>query len=270
MPTLRRAYADGPFGQVHARVARPDTARFRPLVCLHQSPKSGLEMEAVMRACAHDRVVLAPDYPGYGMSDPPPSEADASIQVYARAMWAAVDHWCGGPVDLFGNHTGAMVAAEMARVRPHDVGAIMMVSSPILTQEERAAFAAYFTPIPLDKAGTRFTTMWSRIRDHAGPGVALEWMARSFMQNLLGGEQYEWGHAAAFAYAEHLPDVLAALAHRIVVINPADELQDATRRAGPIFRNGAIVEKPDWGHGFLDVHAEAVAAMLREIASPLL
>lgn len=263
MTKVCRHYVEGPFGQMHVRVAGADaTTSKRPVICLHQSPKSGLEMAAVLGWLGADRLAIAPDYPGYGMSDPPPGEHAATITAYAEAVWAVVDALGHDRVDLFGNHTGAMVAAAMALAAPARVGAIAMVSGPVLTPEERTAFEAYFQPIPLDAAGTRFSTMWARIRDHAGPGISLEMMARSFLQNLMAGEGYEWGHAAAFAYADAFADALAQLAQPILIFNPADELQAATRRAGALMRQGTILERPDWGHGFLDVHAFEVAETL--------
>jgi pimeloyl-ACP methyl ester carboxylesterase len=260
---VRRQYVDGPFGQIHVRTVGPAAAAKRPVVCLHQSPKSGLEMQTLLGWLGEDRLAIAPDYPGYGESDPPPDERAATIEAYARASWAAIDALGHGAVDLFGNHTGAKVAAAMACAAPARVGAIAMVSAAVLTPAERATFEDYFQPIPLDEAGTRFTTMWARIRHHAGPGMSLEMMARSFMQNLLPGEAYEWGHAAAFAYGAAFEQALAQLQHRILIFNPADELQTATRRAGALMRNGAILERPDWGHGFLDLHARDVADILR-------
>jgi pimeloyl-ACP methyl ester carboxylesterase len=207
---------------------------------------------------------MAPDHPGYGMSDPPPSENEATIGAYARAAWAAADAFGFAKVDLFGNHTGGLVAFEMARTAPDRVGAIVTVSAPILAEEERQRFLAYFSPIPLDEAGTRFTTMWARIRQHAAPGVGLEGMARSLLQNLMGGERYEWGHAAAFNWAPELDRVLPALHHPITIINPADELQDHTRRAAALMQSGMIVEKPNWRHGFLDLFPQDVAAIIRQ------
>ncbi|MEO0981035.1 MAG: alpha/beta fold hydrolase [Pseudomonadota bacterium] len=263
MGAVQRLYADGPFGQIHGRLAKPDREGAKPpLVCLHQSPKSGLEFEAFMRVASVDRILVAPDYPGYGMSDAPPSESEATIPAYAKSAWALADALDLGRVDLFGNHTGSKVAAEMAVQRPGDVRAIAMVSAAILTDEERAQFDGYFQPVPLDRDGTRFKTMWERIVHHAGPGMTLEMMAVSMRQNMMGGEAYEWGHAAAFAWGPPFEAALAELPHPITILNPGDELQEATRRAAPLMKAGEIIELPDWGHGFLDVQAEDAARLV--------
>ena len=261
-PRPRRAYGEGPFGQLHYRWREgPAGGAAQPLYCLHQSPKSGLEMEALL-GWFDDRPTVAPDYPGYGMSDAPPNEDAATIEAYAAGVWAVADALGHERIDLFGNHTGAKVAAAMALARPERVGAVVMVSAALLTPEERAAFGAYFQPVPLDEAGTRFTSMWARIHHHAGPGVTLEMKARSFLQNLMGGEAYEWGHAAAFAYDTPFREALATLPHPILVLNPEDELTEATRRAAGVLRNGWILELPGWGHGMLELRAAELARLI--------
>jgi hypothetical protein len=90
-------------------------------------------------------------------------------------------------------------------------------------------------------------------------------MARSFVQNLLGGENYEWGHTAAFAYDAPFEAALRTLAQPIFVLNPADDLQVATRRSTPLLRDGQLIEAPHWGHGFLDAFATDVASLVTEL-----
>jgi pimeloyl-ACP methyl ester carboxylesterase len=262
MNNPRRTYVDGHYGQIHVRIAAGPAETRPPLLCLHQSPKSGLEFEPFMRAASADRRVIAPDYPGYGMSDAPPTERDATIEAYAEDMWRVADAFRLDRIDLFGNHTGGKVAAAMAMQRPAHVRAIVMVSAAILTPEERKAFIDYFTPIPLDWTGARFRISWERIVEHSDPALTLEDLARSFMQNLMGGEGYEWGHAAAFAYGAPFEAALKTLTHRIAILNPSDQLSEATRRAAPMLRNGRIVELPEWRHGFLDLHANAAADLV--------
>lgn len=250
---------DGPFGQVHLRDAGGAGGAHRPLVCLHQSPKSGREFAKILPHLARDRRVVAIDSPGHGESDLPPSEDDATIEGFARSAWAAVDALELGRVDLLGHHTGAKVATEMAFQRPDDVGVIVMVSALVLTPEEVAAFQDQFQEIPLDEAGTRFSTMWEKSVEHRGPGVSLEDLAASFAENLRAGEAYEWGHKAAFAYNEHFPDRVAALPHRIVVLNPKDMLYDLTPRVADLLQNGRIEDHPEWGFGFMDADTENAA-----------
>ncbi|MBI1392744.1 MAG: alpha/beta fold hydrolase [Alphaproteobacteria bacterium] len=269
MTGLRRGYADGPCGQIHYRFASARKPAARTLYALHQSPKSGLSFEPFLVAASDDRDVVAPDYPGYGMSDRPAAEADATIELYAAACWHVADALGHrDAIDLIGHHTGGLVAVEMARQRPDRVAGIVIISALILTDEERASFREYFTPVPLDDAGTRFKVMWERINIHAGPGMTLRMKASSMLENLMGGDAYEWGHMAAFANSARFEGQLRSLPHRITIINVDDELQAATRRAGGLVRNGALVERPDWGHGLFQASTAEVASFVKAALQP--
>ena len=109
---VRRRYVEGPFGQVHLyETGTPGEGR-RPMVCFHQSPLSGRTYEAFMRAMG-DRYMVAPDTPGYGLSDPPPEAP--SIEGYAEAQAAVIDPMDLGEIDVMGVHTGARIAVEFTR-----------------------------------------------------------------------------------------------------------------------------------------------------------
>ena len=260
---MRRAYTDGQFGQIHYRIAAAKTDKGKPpLICLHQSPKCGLEFETFMREACRDRTVVAPDYPGYGMSDAAPSEDATTIPMYATETWRVIDALGYESVDLFGNHTGAKVAAEMAMQRGGDVHAIAMISAAILTDEEREMFKDMFTPIPLDEAHSRFNISWARVLERQGPGQTLEMLDRSMYMNMMGGEAYEWGHVAAFAWGKPFDEALSTLPHRITLLNPTDDLTECTRRADKIMRNGEIIECPQWGYGFMDAFPEETADLV--------
>ncbi len=264
---LRRSFLDGRFGQVHVRTATPVSAVspvHRPLVCLHMSPKSGRSYARFMQHAATDRIVVAPDYPGHGESDPPPPDPHVTIEDYAGSIWEVVDGLLLGSVDLLGYHTGSEVAAEAARQRPEQVGRIVMISAPVFTAAELEKVQQLFLPVPLDEAGSRFQKMWALILQHRAPGTTLEMAAASFAENLRGGENYEWGHRAAFAYAARFADVVAGLSQRITVLNPADDLHEQTLRIAPRLKNGEVIECPEWGHGFLDLHTEAAVAVVKK------
>ena len=109
--------------------------------------------------------------------------------------------------------------------------------------------------------------MWKAVQAHAGTGMTLEMMSASFAENLRGGENYEWGHRAAFAYAPRYPDIVSALPNRIAVINPDDDLRQQTLRIADHLRNGEIVDHPEWSHGFLDTDTDRAVAEFRRLLS---
>lgn len=262
MAVPRRQFIDSTYGQIHLRTATPETPVEPPLYCLHMSPKSGRSYVNFMRAASDDRIVVAPDYPGYGESDPPPADPHVTIADYAQSVWQVADALGHKKIDLFGNHTGAQVALEMIHQAPDRVNKTVMVSATIFTNDELAAFAEYFSPVPLDEGGSRFKIMWEKIKAHAGPNMTLEMMADSLAENLRSGEAYEWGHEAAFAYVARFKELLGVTTHPITIINPGDELFEPTKRARELLRNGKIIDHPEWGHGFLDAFTdEAVKAV---------
>jgi|TARA_R110002020_G_scaffold226974_2_gene437559 pimeloyl-ACP methyl ester carboxylesterase len=258
---LRKTYFEGRYGQIHAYIAGEEHSGKLPLYCAHQSPKSGAEFSNFMRAAGEERLVIAPDYPGYGMSDRPHSESETTVDLYAQEMWAVVDQMGHEKVDLFGNHTGAKVIAAMAMSQPERVGSLVMISAALLTPEEREMFGNMFQPIPLDDEGTRYSTMWERIIERRSPGVTYEMLGESMALNLMGGEAYEWGHHAAFSWP-HFETALRTLDHRITILNPNDDLTEATSRAGPMLKNGEVVDLPDWVYNFMDVWPDETAKLV--------
>jgi pimeloyl-ACP methyl ester carboxylesterase len=268
MAEVKRQFIEGTHGQIHFRIADPGPNGNRPLYCLHMSPKSGRSYEALMRIMGRGRTVVAPDYPGYGESTPPPPDPHVCIGDYARSVFDVADALEHRKVDLLGHHTGSQVAAEMAARAPRRIGSIVMISAPVLTAEEQSEFSSLYLPIPLDEEGTRFRVMWERINEHRGPGMTLEMMARSLAENLRGGENYEWGHHAAFSHSARYRTLLTELTHRITVLNPADELQQHSRRAATLLQNGELIEHPEWGHGFLDAFPEDAASAVESALPP--
>jgi pimeloyl-ACP methyl ester carboxylesterase len=268
-PTLRREYARSRFGQLHYRVAKPaGSAPSRPLLCLHSSPFSGRIFDRLLPAIGADRVAIAPDTPGLGDSDPPP--AQPSIADYAACIGDLIDSLQLHEFDVFGSRTGALIAAELAIQRPRQVRRVVMVSAPILTDAERAELRAQFAPVTLRRSDPGFAEAWTRYVSEAWfryvgqsmPGWSLDDLAEQFPDTLRRPDISWWGRYAALAYplAERLP----ALRQPTLVLNPEDDLHQATARAQPLLKNGRIHALPGWKLGFLDVRASETANLVRD------
>lgn len=264
---IKRTFVDGPYGQIHARVATPERANKAAIVCLHMSPKSGKSYHDVLPLLAADRVAVAPDYPGHGESDPPPAEPHVTVEDFADCVWRVVDEILEPPIHLLGHHTGSMVAVEAASQRPDDVMSVINISAPVFTPEEQIELGKLYSPIPIDEDGTRFRIMWERVLEHRGPGMTLEMAAASFAENLRAGDDYEWGHRAAFAYAERYNEKLGEIVHPVLVINPADDCFEQSKRADDIMQNGRRVDAPQWGHGFLNAYPQDAAALILDFVN---
>jgi pimeloyl-ACP methyl ester carboxylesterase len=139
--TVRHRRIPVPWGRVHVREAGVGHV---PIVCLHQTPRSGDEFREVMEMLSPSHRVLAMDLPGMGRSTPHPDGGE--ITTYAEAVVAACVADGIAHCHLVGHHTGAAVAAQVAASRPDLVVSLILSSPPWMDAEVRAARAARVGP----------------------------------------------------------------------------------------------------------------------------
>ncbi|MEO0575428.1 MAG: alpha/beta hydrolase [Pseudomonadota bacterium] len=269
MQTIQRQFVNGRYGQMHVRVSQAQKTQDRPLVCLHMFPQSSRSLSAFIAEMATDRMVIAPDFPGYGESDKPTSPIAASD--YAASIWDVVDalelHAHDRTIDLFGIHAGAKLAAEFARQRPEAINRIALSSAAVLTEEEVSHIRTSLASIPLDVSGTRFQSIWNMLLRNRGNGVTLEMLATTLSEILRGGEQYDWGSRAVFDYNAEFANTLSTLTHPVCLMNPGDDLYAMTPRSMAFLQNGHLCDRPQWGQGFLETKPDEVAAYVRGFLS---
>ncbi|MEM9181815.1 MAG: alpha/beta fold hydrolase [Pseudomonadota bacterium] len=262
----RRMFVDGDYGQIHLRLASPEKPSEPPLVLLHMFPQSGRNFTALIEAVSRRRLVIAPDFPGHGESDPPPAPISASD--YARSIWQVVDQLQmlqqTGFVDLFGIHAGAKLAAEVTWQRPEHVGRLVLSSAAALAPSEVHKIRGAMRPVALDHEGRRFARLWAMLQQNRGEGTDLEMLAQSFAEMIRWGSRNSWGSQAVFDYNERFSDVISRLTHPITLLNPGDDLYELTPRTLPLLRNGTFVDRPNWGHGFLQSCAGELADFIEQ------
>ena len=228
--TVRRAYAMGRFGQLHFRRAGP-AGGTSPLLLLHPSPLSGYVYDNFLAEMGRDRTVVAPDTPGFGMSDAPP--APPEIADYAAEMLNLIATLGFGIVDVMGYHTGSLTAVEMARQQPGAVRKIVMISATVVTPEELAGFRKHYTPQSVDQKIEEASAGWKNFRDVFWPmGDNLARKANIYLEGRRNPDILPWGHRAAFNY--DLTGILPQIAHPVLVLNPQDDLWEYTARAGAL------------------------------------
>lgn len=259
---VRRSYVDTRHGQMHVRMAGTANARSagrRPLLCFHLSPVSGVVYETWIGEMGRDRLALAPDTPGYGMSDFPPSAP--TIVDYAAAMGDLADTFGLADFDVMGYHTGSKIAVEVARQRPKQVRHVILISAPVYTAEDLADIRKLTAPAPLAADGQFLVDTWKLVYGLQDKRATPESTLRLFPDHLRGGERRDWGYRAAFAYSypEHIGDVEAP----VLVFNPQDDLWRYTPRIRQYLRNGRVRDLPGWSHQMLDFSTAELAAMAR-------
>jgi pimeloyl-ACP methyl ester carboxylesterase len=139
--TIRHRTLPVPWGVVHIREAGQGNV---PLVCLHQTPRSGDEFREVMELLSPSHRVLAMDLPGMGRSTP--HRSGAGIANYADAIIAACAADGIERCHLIGHHTGAAVAAQVAAMKPGLVASLVLSSPPWMDAEARVVRAARVGP----------------------------------------------------------------------------------------------------------------------------
>lgn len=257
---IKRGYADGRFGQIHYRVAGAHGAQ-SPLLMLHPSPLSGYVFENLMAEMGRDRYVVAPDTPGFGMSDPPASPPE--IRDYAATMLEFIAGLGLGIIDVLGYHTGALTAVEMAQQAPNVVRKVAMISATMFTAEETEQFRRQYAPKPIPDRIAAISPGWKNFRENFWKMEPSDHRAVNiYLEGRRNPDWSPWGHRAAFNY--DIADALKKTSHKLLVLNPEDDLWAYTPRAKPLIKQGRVHDLPGWTHGFLDAKTVEVGQILRE------
>jgi pimeloyl-ACP methyl ester carboxylesterase len=268
MTAPSKAYVKSEYGQLHYRVALPSGPQIRPpLLCIHQTPNSSAEWEVIMTDLASGRVVLAPDTPGYGMSDPPPSPL--GIPQFARIMFRFLDDLTkagvipAGPVDVMGYHTGSITATEMARSEAGRVRRLVLFGL--------AAYDADIRRVKLDTLYDRFPPpgndlahvekLWAILGVLCDPLMSMEQRHINMGEALRLGSRMPWGYEAVYRY-----DFLQAMTEidqGVLIMNPEDDLWPVTKATSHLYRHGRRLDFPGLKHGVLSIAKARIVAEIK-------
>ena len=128
---MHRRFLDTSDGQIHYVTAGVG----RPVLLLHQTPRSWDEYRDVIPILAKERRVIAMDTIGYGESYKPPGRSD--IEDYARGAAALLDGLGVASTAVVGHHTGAVIAMELAASLPDRVERLVLSSCPFVDSADR-------------------------------------------------------------------------------------------------------------------------------------
>ena len=252
-----RKYVEGKFGQIHLRISEPNENKLRPILCIHLSPLSGIIYEKFLLVKSLNRIVVAPDTPGYGMSDTPKSQP--SIEDYAKAMIQLVNKLNLKEIDIIGYGTGSKIAFQMGLTKPDMIKHVILISAPDYNETEVESMKIKLGKViePKDD-GSHLIELWNQVKSFPTNRERM----KIFPDHIKAGKQKPWGPRAAFSYS--YKNQLNNFIPELLVINIQNEITKPTRRLSKFLKKGNYIERLDWQHGFLDTHGQEFAKIVSD------
>jgi pimeloyl-ACP methyl ester carboxylesterase len=263
-PYPRRAYAEGPFGQIHYQTMGEGPA----VVLLHQAPMTSFQYDNVYEPLARRGFkAIGIDMPGFGMSDP--TDFVPSVEDFALCVVPVLDALGIEKAAVLGHHTGALVANEVAVRFPERISALIMNGPMPVTEEERQNFMdnGYVREVNMvaESGGDYLTRVFAARERLAAGTLPLDRIGNFVIQAFMGRGKYFYGHHAAFQYRqdEALPKIAVPA---MILTNTGDMIYDHALRAHAIRPDITLVELDGGGVDIVDQQpeewADAVAAFL--------
>ena len=257
---MRRCYADLAHGQVHYREAGSG----QPLLLLHQTASSSAMYERLAPLLADRFRIIAPDTPGFGLSDPLPSQP--SIGDYARVMAELVGQLDLGPLPVVGFHTGSHIALELAAASPALVQRVAMIG--VLAVKDKAErdewYAQIVKPWTPDWDGKFLESHLKLLQSYTDPSDH-EGMWLELTQRLLAGPNYWHAYAAVLDH-----DSLAAarsLTMPSLYVNPTGDMLIPQTKLVHAATPGAAYAEIEGGADVVMMNPAAVAAVVRDFCA---
>lgn len=209
--TLERGFLRIKDGQVHHFFL--DQGDGLPILLLHASPASARTTAPIAAALAPYHPVSAPDTMGNGLSDPAP-QASPDMTDYAHSMLRYMSARGFDRYAVYGSHTGAHIAVEMAIAAPDNVAGLVLDGVALMPAEERLEFLEKYAPVKApDMTGSQFHWAWNFVRDqmffypyyrrdpdHVRPLGVLDpqWLHELTVDVLMNLETYHKAYHAVF------------------------------------------------------------------------
>lgn len=185
-----------------------------PFVLFHVSPQSSAFVIPGMLPLADSHTLIALDTPGYGESDALPQVAPTMVD-YADAALETLGALGIAKAPIFGSHTGANIAVELARRAPDRVAALVLdglsLNTPEISHDRIASYAPTFQP---SADGAHLAWAWQHTRDqlifwpwyqpHRPNRLKQDIKGADFVHDVvlakMAATRYWLGYRAAFAH----------------------------------------------------------------------
>jgi pimeloyl-ACP methyl ester carboxylesterase len=252
---VQRGFVDLPHGQMHYRFAGEAG---EPILLLHASPGSSCQLVRLIEDLAGESRVFAPDTPGNGDSVALPAE-DLEIADLAQATLAFLDAAGLERVRVYGSHTGAAIAAELAILAPERVARVVLDGISLMEGAElEEVLATYAYPFVPDLDGAYLIRLFQFVRDQY---LFFPWYRRTkearrdsglgspedmhawVVEVMKAATTYHRNYRAAFRWpADHrLPLISCPV---LVTAAANDPLRDTSARLAPLPADSRFAELP--------------------------
>ena len=256
--SVHRGYAAVSFGQIHYRYA--GTPGKPVIVLLHQTPSTSEMYEDLMNALSGEFRLVAPDTPGMGMSDP--VDGEMTIEKLADGVAELLDELGVDDCMLFGHHTGASIAADLAARLPRLVKSLVLAGPPLLNDEMREMLPAAGAPFPTEANGSHMSGMWNRIA-RKDPDVSLQVVLRDALSGLRIGERYLDAYMAVMNH-DFESAMTTVRCPVLVFAGTNDVLFDAVQGTAKLVSNARTETIDDAWSFVCETHSDVVASLVRD------
>ena len=220
MTQIDRAFVRIKEGQVHYRTCGPcaDNKNLT-LYMIHASPAASNNLVPLIGELGASRRIIAPDTLGFGDS-PPPTQEVPNAEDYAESVIRVMDALGLETCDVFGSHTGAHIACELAILYPDRVRRLVFDGIGMFSEKDKNDFLTNYAPeVQPDEFGQHLIWAWNFVRDQVlhfpyfrrtpdfrQPGASMpppEAIHAIVLELLKGLTTYHKGYRAAFRHPDH-------------------------------------------------------------------
>jgi pimeloyl-ACP methyl ester carboxylesterase len=257
IPGPRRAYVDGPFGQIHFQ----QQGEGAPVVLLHQAPMTSGQFDNVYEPLARRGFrAIGIDMPGFGMSDP--TAFVPTVTDFAKVVPPVLDALGIDRAAVLGHHTGALAATEAALLFPDRVSALVINGPLLVTDEEYQGFLEGLHQWELSygaRPDAAHMAELFNIRSRFAAGTVPDARLSDYVvQALIGKGAFWYGHYAAYSYRQNeaLPKIQQPT---LILTHTGDMIYPHAERAHAIRPDFAFKVLDGGGVDIVDQQPEAWA-----------